>query len=448
MNTIKTLVLLAGLSAGITASAAEPVAAPADKHVQDAAATTHVADAVASPAPPAAAAPVATNAAAADSTGTAANPAAPPASNHAEGIVMNFNNAPLASVLSYLSEAAGFIILSDVRVHGTITVVSKQPMTKDEAVDLLNSELNRNGYGAIRNDRTLTIVAKDEIKTRGVPVKLWNGDPESIPKNDEVITAILPVNNVEVAQLMKDLQVLVSPTTPMTANESGNSIVITDTQSTIRRVAEVIKAIDMGAEDVTVVKVFHLQHSNPQEMSDLITNLFPDDSRGGGSQTPVQFGGGLRGLFGGAFGRGGGFGGGNRGGQAGGGQNQRIRKHNRVIAVPELRTSSVVITASKALMDQIGDVIGEIDADASNMASVAVIPIEHAEPSDIQQVMNDIFNKNGTQNTRNSMNQQQNVLLNRATQQNQQLNNNSGSRSGMGGTGGRGGMGGGGGFGG
>jgi len=87
---------------------------------------------------------------------------------------------------------------------------------------------------------------------------------------------------------LKDLQPLVSVTTQISANEAGNSLVITDTQSNIRKIAEVIHAIDMGAEDVTVVKVFHLQHADPSETADLLTNLFPDDSRSGGNQTPCN----------------------------------------------------------------------------------------------------------------------------------------------------------------
>ena len=47
-------------------------------------------------------------------------------------------------------------------------------MTQDEAVDLLNTELNRNNYAAIRDGRTLTIVDKNDAKTRNIPVKTGN----------------------------------------------------------------------------------------------------------------------------------------------------------------------------------------------------------------------------------------------------------------------------------
>ena len=43
-------------------------------------------------------------------------------------------------------------------------------------MDLLNSVLNQNGYAAIRNGRTLTIMDKNDAKTRDIPVKTGN-DP-------------------------------------------------------------------------------------------------------------------------------------------------------------------------------------------------------------------------------------------------------------------------------
>ena len=74
-------------------------------------------------------------------------------------------------MLSYLSDAAGFIIEVDTPVKGKVDVWSTHPVTKDEAVDLLNSMLNKNGYAAIRNGRTLTIVSKDEAIHGDIPVK-------------------------------------------------------------------------------------------------------------------------------------------------------------------------------------------------------------------------------------------------------------------------------------
>lgn len=350
--------------------------------------------------------------------------AAPAPSENGEGLRLNFRGAPLESVLNYLSEAAGFIIVLDTQPRGKVDVWSNQPLNKEEAVDLLNSVLNKNGYAVIRKGRKLTVVNKDEAKIKGIPVKSGS-DPEAIPDNDEIVTQIIPVQFVEVAQLLKDLQPLVSSQTAMTGNESGNSIVITDTQSNIRRVAEIIRAIDMGAEDVTSVRVFRLEHSDPNEISELLTSLFPDDSRsGGGSQSPIQFGGMSRLMQR--------FGGGPPGGSRGGssnsaGQNQRIKKRARVLAVPDPRTGSVVVSCSKDLMEQIEQVIAELDSNPARQQTVKVFPLQNAEPQEALQVLQDIFQKSGTQNNNRNTANQTSTLQTRQQQQNQQ--NNSMTRS-------------------
>src|SRR5437763_3989514 len=82
---------------------------------------------------------------------------------------LNFRGVPLEMVLNYLSDAAGFIIVLETKLEGKVDVWSNQPMSKEEAVNLLNSILKKNGYAAIRNGRTLTIVKQDEAKTRDIP---------------------------------------------------------------------------------------------------------------------------------------------------------------------------------------------------------------------------------------------------------------------------------------
>jgi len=322
---------------------------------------------------------------------------------------LNFRGASLEMVLDYLSEAAGFIINLHASPRGRVDVWSNTPVTKEEALSLLDSVLRKNGYAAIRNGRTLTIVNRDEAKVYDIPVKLGS-NPESIPRNDEIVTQIIPVRYVEVTQLTKDLQPLVSSQTTMTANEAGNSIVITDTQANIRRVAEIIQAIDNGAEDFTEVRVFRLQNSDPTEISDLLTSLFPDETRSGGSsQSPVQFGG-FRRFFG--------------GGPPGmasststsGSQTQRIKKRARVLAVPDARTSSVVVSAAKDLMSQIEAVVQELDSSKARKQAVHVYQLKNADPEEVQQVLQEMFERNSTSGSR-SQSQNTSTLSNRRTSQ-------------------------------
>jgi len=386
---------------------------------------------------------ISTNAPSATETGTVAVPVAVEAlatnapvllPNGEPGLRMNFRNASLDLVLNYLSEAAGFIIVLDTKVSGKIDAWSNRPLSRDEAVDLLNSVLNRNGYAAIRHDRTLTIVNKDDAKTRDIPVIL-EGDPDKIPKTDEMVTQILPVRYIEVAQLLKDLQPLVSTATTMTANEAGNSIIMTDTRANINRVAQIIKAIDMGAEDTTDVRVFHLQFADPTEMATLLGSLFPDDSRsgtGGNSQNQFQFGRGGGNPFGRMFGGGGDSG-------SSGAQAQRVKKRAKVTAVADARTSSIIVSATSGLMTQVEEMIKQLDANPAKKQKVYVYQVNPGDVAQVQQVLEDMFETStGNNRNRNNSALQNNVLQNRATQNQQSSGATTTGRTGnrTGGTGG------------
>jgi Type II secretory pathway, component PulD len=271
---------------------------------------------------------------------------------------------------------------------------------------------------------------RDEAKIAGIPV-ISGADPDKIPITDKIVTQIMPVRFVEAAQLLKDLQPLVSIQSTMTANEAGNAIVMTDTQANIHKVAQIIHDIDMGAEEFTELKVFPLHNADPTTTADLLTQLFADDNSRQGNQ------GGFSNPFfgGGRFARFAGLGGQNRGSQGGSNnaQNQRIKKRNRVVAVADERTASVVVSATRDLMEQIEEVLDRLDGNAKGKKSVHVYHLEHTDPAEALPIFTEIFGQNTTQNSRNSAAQSSALSARSNSQNNQQTSSTmNGSRTGIG----------------
>jgi len=348
----------------------------------------------------------------------------PDVGTNSDEIRLNFRNAPLEMVLNYLSDAAGFIIVLDAPVHGTVNVISAKPMSRDEAVDLLNSVLNKNGLAAIRDGRTLTIVDKNDAKTRDIPVKVSN-DPSDIPKNDEIVTQIIPIRFVEADQLVKDLSSFVSPQATIVANEAGNSIVITDTQANIRHLAEIIKAVDSSAESETEIRVFRLKYANPSDVASLLSDLFTSGGNSGNNtQSPIRFGGGPFGGF--PFGGFRGLGGGGGGGAAStaNSSSDRIKKATTVVAVADARTSSVVVTAAKDLMEQISGMMAQLDVSSTRDQKVYVFHMNNADPQQALSVLQSMFQSgSSTRGSSTSSSSQTSPLMER------QANNASSSSS-------------------
>jgi type II secretory pathway component GspD/PulD (secretin) len=362
--------------------------------------------------------------------------ATPPASAKTDAsgklLQMNFRDASLEQVLNYLSEAAGFIInvKPGTSIRGKVTVMSSEPLTKEEAVGLLNTVLNENNLAALERGRILTIMPRDEIKIAGIPV-MSGSDPDKIPITDRIVTQIMPVRFVEAAQLLKDLQPLVSIQTTMTANEAGNEILMTDTQANIHKVAEIIKAIDAGAEDFSMLKVFSLTNADPTEMADMLTQLFADDSnQRGGNQS------GFSNPFFGRFGRLASLSGrgGGQSSQGSNSQNQRIKKRNRVVAYADQRTASVVVSASRDLMDEIEDVVHTLDDNRKGKKTVSMFDISGTDPAEIYPVLQELFQKYQTSSSSRNAAGSTSALSTRSSQGSSQTGStgSSSSRTGMG----------------
>ena len=144
--------------------------------------------------------------------------------------MLNFQNVPLQSVLEYMSEAAGFIILGDTEVRGDVTILSKQPLNREEAVDLLDTILNEKGYTAIRRGRILKIVEKDKALTEDIPVKS-GADPADIPKKDVMVTQIIPIRFGNAGQLIENISELLPEYATISANDGSNAIIVANHSS-------------------------------------------------------------------------------------------------------------------------------------------------------------------------------------------------------------------------
>ncbi len=303
---------------------------------------------------------------------------------------LNFRNAPLEMVLNYLSEAAGFVIVLDTEVKGKVDVWSNRPVTKDEAVELLNSMLKKNGYAAIRNANTLTIVKRDEAKTRDIPVKSGS-DPKEIPKNDEMVTQIIPVRYANATQMTKDLLPLLPSEATMTANESGNALVITDTQSHIHRMAEIVKALDTSISSISGIHVFPLKYADAKELATAVKDLFvpPTTQQNQNNNNRAQ-------QFFNRFAGGGGPGGPGGGGQGGGNggaanSNAGAPNGSRVVAIADERTNSLVVSAPEDMMPTIINLVKEIDVNANDITELRVFHLRNADPMEMVDVFSQLF---------------------------------------------------------
>ncbi len=307
---------------------------------------------------------------------------------------LNFRNAPLEMVLNYLSEAAGFIIVPETEVRGRIDVWSNQPVTQDEALTILTSALNKNGLTALRNGRTLTIVRKDDVKRRDIPVKRGS-EPDTIPKDDEVVTQIIPITYISAAQLVQNLTPLLPTGAELAANEAGNALILTDTQTNIRRMTEIISALDTSLAGSSTLRVFPLRYADAKELATLVKELFAAQSTATGGNNNNRGGGGFPG-FPGFGGRGGGGGGGNNS-NAGGSANRAAA--SKVTAVADEHSNSLVVNAPEDVLPAIAELVKSVDKNVEDITEVRAFRLRYADPVEMAELLTSLFPDETQQNS-------------------------------------------------
>jgi general secretion pathway protein D len=289
----------------------------------------------------------------------------------------NFKDAPVDAILDFLSQRAGFSILKDGPVDAHATILSKQPVSAEQAVTLLDSALKVNGFAVIRQGQILHIVTRDKARKGNVPVQFGN-DPAAIAEGDELVTQVIPISNVSATKLRDDLKPLIATDADVTANDGSNSIIITDSSSAVRRLVTIIAAVDSHEATTAQLRVVQLKRANATATAKLIETLFkPEPAAGGQPQPgmPPQMQGGP-------------------GGPAGAGAGESQRHGQNVIAAADDRTNTLLVLASADSLKVVDEIVKQVDADVPNPAPAAEIhafPLRFAAADVTAKLVTDIF---------------------------------------------------------
>ena len=312
-------------------------------------------------------------------------------------LTMNFEGVPLQSVLEYMSEAADLIILGETKVEGKVNILSKQPLNREEAVELLIVVLNENGYAAIRRgERMLKIVGKDKALIEDLPVRS-GANPEDIPKNDLMVTQIIPIRFGNAGQLIENITELLPDYATISANAGSNAIILTDTQQNIHRIAEIVSALDTSISSISEIRVFPLVYADAKQLADVIKGLFQSSSSGssrssssrGSSSGIAEM---MRARFGGGSSSSRSSGSSGRSSRSGGsGSSAALAAASRVVAISEERTNSLVVSAPSDVIPTIEQLVKEMDRTIEDVTEIEVFKLENADAYEMAEVLTNLF---------------------------------------------------------
>jgi len=186
------------------------------------------------------------------------------------GLTLNFPDTDVAAVASVMADILGRPVMVDPRAKGKLSLRSEQPVSRAQALALFSTALRGLALAMVDSDGLLKIVPEAEAKLQAgsspVDASGRTGDP--------VLTQIFRPSFENAANLLSVLRPLISPNNTINLNAGNNSLVVTDYASNLRRIGQIVAALDTPS--ATDVEVIPLQHAVAADLAVTVARLSAD----------------------------------------------------------------------------------------------------------------------------------------------------------------------------
>ena len=279
--------------------------------------------------------------------------------------LLAFNKADIVDVLEQASRwTCRNFIYTDEAARGKITLLSKTPVTAEEAYAAFLAALASNGIGLYQTGKYWKLVRIADAKKAPIPILLDDGS--EVPQQEQPVTKLIRLKHAEPDQLRAVLGNFLSPQGADLQVVQPDLLIITDIGLNVRRVERIIETIDRpGSADL--IRVIQVQYAAARDMADKINQIF---SAGPGQPgRPVA----RRPVIGGV-----------PPGQAPGADASEVSL-TKVLA--DERTNKLIVIADEKSFQRIMELVKQLDTPTAGEGAIHVVFLKNANAEDIAQTL-------------------------------------------------------------
>lgn len=159
----------------------------------------------------------------------------------AKGVVLNFTDVDIATMVKFISDLTGKNFIMDDRVKGKISVFSPAKLSNEEAYNVFTSVLELKGFTVVPAGKVLKIVPTASARQSGMKVF---ADGERGVVNDTYQARVIPLSHVAPQDAVTFLQPLVSKDGQISAFGAANMILVVDSAFNMQKILGILKYID------------------------------------------------------------------------------------------------------------------------------------------------------------------------------------------------------------
>ncbi len=290
--------------------------------------------------------------------------------------LLAFNKADILDLLEQASRwtCRNFAYTDEV-VRGKITLLSKTPVTADEAYAAFLAALNTSGIAMYQTGKYWKLVRIADAKK--VPIPTLLGDDTEIPALEQPLTKLFRLRYVDPDQLRAVLGNFTSPQGADIQTIPPDILLVTDIGLNVRRIERLLEALDQpGSHDL--VRVIQVQYAPARDVADKVNQIFVQapGQPAKGTRRPVIGGVATPGAAPGAA---------PAGGALGDSNDISISK-----VVADERTNKLIVISDEKSYQRIVELVRQLDTPTAGEGSIHVIFLKNANAEDLSNTLQNL----------------------------------------------------------
>ncbi len=201
-----------------------------------------------------------------------------------ETFELDMRGVDIREFINTVAKLTDKTIIMDDRVKGDVNIKSPRQLNRSELYEVFLLQLGVSGFAVVdMGNGILKVIPNQAAKIEGIEVQV-EGD-ESL-QSESIITRIVQVQNVDVDKLIPSLRPLIDNRTGViTPYSASNVILITDRESNVRRLLQIIQQVDRA--DSQSMETVPLENASAKELERILTKLINDQAKEQGTPKPI-----------------------------------------------------------------------------------------------------------------------------------------------------------------
>lgn len=304
-----------------------------------------------------------------------------------ELISLDFADVELPVVIDTISRLTGYNFIYDDRVRGRVTIVSPTEVTIDQAFAVFESVLKVKGFSLVLGPgNTYKILPIRDIKESSVDTIK---DNRPSPNRDRFVTRLVPLQFIDAAAITQTIKPLISKDASLVAYDATNTIIVTDSESNIRRLLSILAALDVESyrQELAVIKI---EHADANTLAEQLSEIYGAEvaSASGGSTAAQRRARSRRRTTNASSAA-----------AAPGGDNA-VGPTVRIL--PDERTNSLLVLSSRQQLADIRGLVRKLDIQVRGEGRIQVYYLRHADAEELSETLNSLVGSGGGSSSRSS----------------------------------------------